>query len=209
MADIKTVSVIAPIQGTKLDSQPQGEAQAEGAQRSVESEATVQLTRFSPSDIVYFFTYFPYPKYEGISKLSDKLRRKFKKLFLVREVSPEGKKIHYHGLGISEKEISSFEMKGYCTRPWHQKITCDPKVVDRMMTYEEVITDESYKSLNGLEISKMITDHNTRQFILRYHSREAQIKVIIHYMMKSFTGEPVEYEDYILIPRLRPKITTK
>lgn len=175
--------------------------QAEGAQRSVESVATDILIP-TPLDTVYFFTYFPYPKYEGISKLYDKLKKKLPKLFLVRELSKE-KKVHYHGIGISLNDNISFELKGYCQHPWYTKVTDGLLSEVPLHSAYENITPEIIlaENLDPFDYDPSVIEQTFKNdkknaYVKKYLSKKAQIDNMIHYMCK---GNPViMYQDYIL-----------
>lgn len=175
--------------------------QAEGAQRSGESAATDLLTP-SPLDTVYFFTYFPYPKYEGISKLYDKIKKKFRKLFLVRELTKE-KKVHYHGIGLSENDNVSFELKGYCQHPWFTKVQDGLLAEVPIRSMYENITPEIIvaEDLDPFDydpavIEQTFANDKKLAYVKKYLSKKAQIDSMIKYMCKE--NPKVMYQDYIL-----------
>lgn len=175
--------------------------QVEDAQRSVESVATDLLTPCL-SDQVYFFTYFPYQKYEGISKLSDKLRKKFHRFFLVRELSRDSK-IHYHGIGFSLDDRVNFEIKGYCQHPWHTLVSDGLLSEVPIHSMYENITPEIIlaEDLDPFDYDSSVIEQTFQNdkkiaYVRKYLSKKAQIDNMVKYMCK---GNPTKmYDDYIL-----------
>lgn len=194
--------------------------QAEGAQRSGESEATnivnslvsprrapltvsnvfdsLKINSCSP---VFVATVHPYkkdPKHASkIGKVSDWVRKFSDHYFIVREKNQDSDDYHYHIICKQKKDtkISDFRHNKIWIKRLDSGMTMPPSLPDLRAEVADRFFDPD-DPLTNAEINA-IADYDLKMhYIQQYHSIESQSKYMIRYMLKD--NPSTKYEDYII-----------
>lgn len=137
---------------------------------------------------LHWSRYTPYPRvqsdpdYTSILKFSDRIRRRYSTLFIVREVGKEKGKVHFHCLGVLKNSECKVHLKEH--QCWGEQVVRDSKepLSPNPAEYGDptyALYEDTYQCANAKYLSDL-------EHYIKYHGRTFKSKKtsIISYMLK-------------------------